>query len=115
MIYYMDIDALSKKLDKINNSLKNDKSYETILYNLKDDPEVKEEYYNTFDQKEKKYQKENDEYKELISGFSDAYLGICDFYVGSELPREYEKTYLDSKEDINKMYFLFMMSIFLKS
>ena len=111
----MNIEELEDKLNTINDSLKNDKTYETILKNLKEEPEVKNEYYNTFDLKERDYQIKNDEYKKLISGFSQAYLDFCEWYVGPELPREHDKTYLDSKEDINTLYFMFMMSLFLKS
>lgn len=109
----MDINKLSEKLDTIDNSLKNDKSYETLLKYLKDyDPRVKNEYYNSLDSFERDYQKRNDEYKELISQFSQAYLDLCEWYVGPELQRE---TFLDDKDSINSLYFLFLMSMFLKS
>ena len=46
----MDINKLSEKLDTIDDSLKKDKSYETLLKNLKDyDPRVENEYYNSLD------------------------------------------------------------------
>lgn len=109
----MDINKLSEKLDTIDDSLKNDKSYETLLKYLKDyDPRVKNEYYNSLDSFERDYQKRNDEYKELISQFSQAYLDLCEWYVGPELQRE---TFLDDKDSINSLYFLFLMSMFLKS
>jgi hypothetical protein len=109
----MDINKLSEKLDTIDDSLKNDKSYETLLKYLKDyDPRVKNEYYNSLDSFERDYQKRNDEYKELVKGFSQAYLGFCEWYVGPELQRE---TFLDDKDSINSLYFLFLMSMFLKS
>lgn len=109
----MDINKLSEKLEKIDDSLKTDKSYETLLKGLKDfDPRVKNEYYNSLDSFERDYQKRNDEYKELVKGFSQAYLDFCEWYVGPELPRE---TYLDDKDSINSLYFLFLMSMFLKS
>ena len=73
----------------------------------------KNEYYSTLDPLEREYQKKNDEYKELISKFSYAYLEMSDFYVGPELPRDNEYTYLDSKEEINTLYFLFIMSLFI--
>jgi len=108
----MDINKLSQKLDTIDDSLKNDKSYETLLKGLKDfDPRVKNEYYNSLDSFERDYQKRNDEYKLLVSQFSQAYLDFCEWYVGPELPRE---TFLDNKDSINSLYFLFLMSIFLK-
>jgi len=109
----MDINKLSEKLDTIDDSLKNDKSYETLLKYLKDyDPRVKNEYYNSLDSFERDYQKRNDEYKELVSKFSQAYLDLCEWYVGPELQRE---TFLDDKDSINSLYFLFLMSMFLKS
>ena len=109
----MDINKLSEKLDTIDDSLKNDKSYETLLKYLKDyDPRVKNEYYNSLDSFERDYQKRNDEYKELVSRFSQAYLDLCEWYVGPELQRE---TFLDDKDSINSLYFLFLMSMFFKS
>ena len=108
----MDINKLSEKLNKIDNSLKTDKSYETLLKGLKDfDPRVKNEYYNSLDSFERDYQKRNDEYKLLVSQFSQAYLDLCEWYVGPELQRE---TFLDNKDSINSLYFLFLMSMFFK-
>jgi len=109
----MDINKLSQKLDFIDDSLKNDKSYETLLKYLKDyDPRIKNEYYNSLDSFERDYQKRNDEYKLLVSQFSQAYLDFCEWYVGPELPRE---TFLDNKDSINSLYFLFLMGMFFKS
>ena len=108
----MNLEELSEKLNCIDDSLKNDKSYETLLKNLKDyDPRVKNEYYNSLDSFEREYQQRNDEYKRLVAGFSQAYLDFCEWYVGPELPRE---TFLDDKDSINSLYFLFIMSLFLK-
>lgn len=108
----MDINKLSEKLDTIDDSLKNDKSYETLLKGLKDyDPRVKNEYYNSLDPFERDYQKRNDEYKNLVSQFSQAYLDFCEWYVGPELPRE---TFLDNKDSINSLYLLFIMGLFIK-
>ena len=109
----MDINKLSEKLNKIDDSLKTDKSYETLLKGLKDfDPRVKNEYYNSLNPSERDYQKRNDEYKQLVSQFSHAYFDLCEWYVGPELQRE---TFLDDKDSINSLYFLFIMSMFLKS
>lgn len=106
------MNKLSEKLEKIDDSLKNDKSYETLLKNLKDfDPRVKNEYYNSLNSFERDYQKRNDEYKNLVSQFSQAYLDFCEWYVGPELPRE---TFLDDKDSINSLYFLFIMGLFIK-
>ena len=108
----MDLDKLSEKLDSIDDSLKNDKSYEILLNKLKYfDPRLQNEYYNSLDAFESDYQKRNDEYKRLVSQFSQAYLDFCEWYVGPELPRE---TFLDDKDSINSLYFLFIMSLFFK-
>ena len=108
----MDLEELSQKLNTIDASLKKDKSYKTLLKNLKDyDPRVENEYYNSLDPFERDYQKRNDEYKLLVSQFSQAYLDFCEWYVGHELKRE---TFLDDKDSINSLYFLFIMSLFLK-
>ena len=107
----MNLEELSNKLNKIDDSLKNDKSYETLLKYLKDfDPRVENEYYNSLDSFERDYQKRNDEYKRLVEGFLQAYLDFCEWYVGPELPRE---TFLDDKDSINSLYFLFIMGLFL--
>jgi len=108
----MDIKELSEKLNKIDNSLKNDNIYESLFKNLKDyDPEIKNTYYNSLNPSEREYQKRNDEYKQLVSQFSQAYLDLCEWYVGPELPRE---TFLDDKNSINSLYFLFIMGLFIK-
>ena len=108
----MDTDKLFKKLNNIDNSLKNDKTYENLLKNLKDyDPIIKNKYYNNLDPFERNYQKRNDEYKLLVSQFSQAYLDFCEWYVGPELQRE---TFLDDKDSINSLYFLFIMAMFFK-
>lgn len=120
----MDIDALNNKLKNIQDSLQEEsqKSLEFAkkLNDLYFDDQIqegvaKEYYYSQLDEREKIYQKKNDEYKKLISGFSKAYLELCEWYVGPELPRDHESTFLDSKDDINSLYFLFVMSLFLKT
>ena len=108
----MNTDKLFEKLNNIDNSLKNDKTYEILLKNLKDyDPIIKNEYYNNLDPFERDYQKRNDEYKLLVSQFSQAYLDFCEWYVGPELQRE---TFFDDKDNINSLYFLFIMGMFFK-
>lgn len=120
----MDIAELDKKLNCIQDSLndENIKNFELSkrLNDIDFDDQVqentaKEYYYSHLDEREKIYQKKNDEYKKLISGYSRAYLDFCEWYVGPELPRDHESTFMDSKEDINSLYFLFIMSLFLKS
>jgi len=110
----MNLDKLSEKLNKIDYSLKNDNSYETLLKKLKEEPEIKQEYYNSLDPLDRDYQKKNDDYKKLISGFSQSYLELCEWYVGPELPIN-DETFLDNKDSINTLYFMFLMSMFIKS
>ena len=120
----MNIEELDKKLKSIQDSLKaenikNLEFAEKLKQQEFDNPIqeniAKEYYYSQLNEREKIYQKKNDEYKKLISGFSQAYLDFCEWYVGPELPREHESTFLDNKDGINSLYFLFIMSLFLKS
>ena len=119
----MDIDALNDKLKNIQDSLQEESQksleFSKKLNDLEFDDQIqegvaKDYYYSQLDEREKIYQKKNDEYKRLISGFSKAYLELSEWYVGPELPRDHESTFLDSKDDINSLYFLFVMSLFLK-
>lgn len=113
----MDLNKLEDILSNATIELKNDNSIKNISENIKNNvftdektrEEAKQEYYSQLPQYEKLYQMKNDEYKELISNYSQAYLDICDFYVGPELPRE---TFFDSKESLNELYFMFFMSLF---
>ena len=112
----MDINEISKKLDNSSKILQDDNSFYEISKNIKDSEFVDEhlkkkaenDYYSQFSESEKIYQIKNDEYKKLISGFSQAYLDICDFYVGPELPIE---TYLDSKKNIKELFSLFILGV----
>ena len=106
-----DIDSITKTLknidkekDKLNEELK-----QTITNICDKDitQQTKEIKYSMYDGKEREYQIQNDKYKELISGFSDAYLSMSDFYVGPELHRE---TYLDSKKDVCELFTLFIIA-----
>tara|TARA_B100001094_G_C18122061_1_gene767421 strand:- start:825 stop:1226 length:402 start_codon:yes stop_codon:yes gene_type:complete len=109
----MDIQKLSLRLNKIQNILEEDNQIQSIVEKIKDnhllDPDdkikIKKEYYQTLPKYELLYQEKNDEYKELISQFSKAYLELCEFYVGPELPRE---TYLDSKQNMMELILLFI-------
>lgn len=116
----MNINDLENKLNNIQTNLDTEKiKLNSLLKKLSnkdfDNPidkiNIKKQYHNSLNDYEKLYQQKNDTYKQLISNYSQAYLDICDFYVGPELPRE---TFLDSKHDINSLYFLFIMSLFMK-
>ena len=117
----MNIHSLEEKLNQCMDDLANDSRLTKIYKNLKDNtnihPEIsfhsKLEYYNSFSYKEKKYHILNDQYHLLISQFSKEYLELTDFYVGDNLPRD--TTYLDSQQDIQKLYFLFLMFGFFSS
>lgn len=120
----MNIEELDKKLKSIQDSLKKESEknlkFSERFKNIDFDDQIQEDkakeyYYSQLDERERIYQKKNDEYKRLISGFSQAYLDFCEFYVGPELPRDHESTFLDDKDSINSLYFLFIMSLFLKS
>ena len=109
----MDVDSLFTKLKNIEEKLKNDK-LDNICDNIINNQNI-EDYdkidsinhkFSKLSTYEKIYQKKNIEYKKLISNYSQAYLELCDFYVGPELPRE---TYLDSKKDIVELYTLFIL------
>ena len=113
----MDLNKLEDILSNAKRQLNSDNSIKDISENIKNNDfsdeqtkeEAKQEFYSQLPNYEKLYQMKNDEYKKLISGFSDAYLEICDFYVGPELPRE---TFFDSSESLNELYFMFLMSLF---
>ena len=112
----MNIKELETKLNNINKKLKNN-DHDEILKNIKQNEnfenlnmdekiQIDNEYYKKLSYHEKLYQQKNEEYKKLISKFSNTYLEICDFYVGPELPR---KTFLDSKKDIEELFSLFIL------
>jgi len=122
----MNLDELEKKLNDCNNALKNDTSIQDISKHLLEndidniDEEKKENikntYYETYPKNEREYQIMNDKYKKWISQYSKAYIEMSEFYVGEELPRNHESTYLDSGKDIKDLYNLFgiyAMAIFL--
>jgi len=106
----MNIDELCKRFDKISSTLKDENEnlieISKKLSNISQDHDARNTYYSLLNKYEKDYQKRNDEYKQLISTFSKAYLEISDFYVGDNLPRE---TYLDSKKDICELFMLFIL------
>ena len=110
----MDLNKLSEKINSLQNTLTNDNSLFKICQNIKENNyvdqttklEAENDYYSFLPVHEKIYQKKNAEYTELISKYSQAYLDICDFYVGPEIPRE---TYLYSPEDVTELFTLFIL------
>ena len=104
----MNIHLLDEKLKKIQQNLNKETiKLNQITQNLN---EAKQK-----NDREEQYHIANEKYKQLISQFSIQYLELCEWYVGPELPKPIHRTFLDSKEDINSLYFLFMMSLFLKT
>ena len=109
------MDELNRRLQKIQSELKqSEKSLQGICQNIKDNPLTdaddkelaRNEYYSYLSKYESEYQRSNDDYKELISGFSKEYIEMCPLYVGPELPRH---SFLDSKEDVCQLYSLFLL------
>ena len=120
----MDLNLLDKKLKKIHIELTEESNkLEEIIKRLSEkeseteiDPIKRNETYSSFlSEKEKIYQKQNNAYKKLISEFSLPYLELCEWYIGHELPRSETPTFFDSKDDINQLYFLFIMGLFLRN
>ena len=109
------MDDLNRRLQKIQSELKqSEKSLQGICKKIKDNPLTdaddkelaRNEYYSYLSKYESEYQRSNDDYKELISGFSKEYIEMCPSYVGPELPRH---SFLSSKEDVCQLYSLFLL------
>ena len=62
---------------------------------------------------QKNYSTYNEEYKELISGYSNAYLSGSDWYYGENLPEPGH--FLSNKESICKLYLIFILFSFMKN
>lgn len=105
------IQGFEKELDSSNKTL------QEMLERLAKHPNVdhddrikaKNEYYSTLSSYEREYQSLNDQYKEIISQFSQPYLDMSDFYVGPNLPRPH---FLSSKKDISQLYLCFLFAGF---
>lgn len=131
-----DIDALSLKLDSIHNELDEEKeSFKEMVTTIsqKDETNVaKETLYSLMNEDEKHYYIINEEYKELVSRFSLAYVEMSEWYCGPEIPLDvynkiYKKslgndkkthqygTYLDSKKDVRELYQLFAFMLLFES
>jgi len=123
-----DIDALSQKLESLDSKLKQENnSFKELVLNIseKDETNVtKATLYSLLDEDKKHYFLINEEYKALISNFSQAYVEMSEWYCGAEIPFEvYQKiykkkcygTYLDSKEDVKELYKLFAFMFLFES
>jgi len=94
------IDDLSKRLNNINNNKDrlNDDLKSTINHyaDLDISNMTRELKYSMYTGFERLYQIENDKYHDLIDKYSQAYLDICDFYVGENLPKDdFKKNLMD--------------------
>ena len=110
------MDDLAKRLQNIQTSLRESDStlrdiYETIATSKDADKDVKDtaqkEYESYLSDYEIMYQRLNNEYKSTIAGLSDAYLSMCPYYVGPEIPRPH---FLSSKEEVKQLYGLFFLA-----
>ena len=110
------MDELSQKLRNIRETLRESDStlkkvYEKIAKSPDADPDDREtarkEYESYLSDYEVAYQRLNTEYKETIARFSDAYLSMCPYYVGPEIPRPH---FLSSKEEVKQLYGLFFLA-----
>lgn len=125
-----DIDALSQKLDSLDSKLKLEKnSFKELVKNIseKDETNVsKDTLFSILNENEKHYYLINEEYKELVSQYSLAYIEMSEWYCGPEIPIDiYNKiyidkkmsygTYLDSKEDVRELYKLFAYMLLFES
>ena len=111
-----DIQSLDTQLKKIQENLHQEEKKLNEI-SLK----VNQIHYNDLndidensDNSDKLYQKYNKEYKQFISNFSFEYLELCEWYVGPELPQSKKQTFLNSKDDINLLYVMFLMGFFMK-
>ena len=119
----MDFTKLNSTLHKCKQSLdESDKDIQTIATNIIQNTTIdtvdKQESYDCLSETEKQYHIKNEEYKKIISQLSPAYLSMSDFYVGPNLPRDQDATFLDSSKDIEQLYSLFFFmgvaSMFIK-
>ena len=110
------MNELSQKLRNIQETLNESDStlkqvYEKIATSEDADPDDRETarqgYESYLSDYEVAYQRLNTEYKETIAGFSDAYLSMCPYYVGPEIPRPH---FLSSKEEVKQLYGLFFLA-----
>jgi len=113
----MDIEALTKRLGNVKDSLKETEgTMKRVSETLKDSdlPEnerliARDEFFTHLQDYEQAYETANEEYQREISGLSEAYLSLCPLYQGPTLPKT---TFLDSSQDIKELYGLFLMAGF---
>ena len=87
------LNDISIKKDQLNEDFKNTIHH---LADLDTTNQTRILKYSMYDGFERLYQIENDKYHDLIDKYSQAYLDICDFYVGEDLPRDdFKKNLID--------------------
>ena len=121
----MDLNYLEEKLNKCSNDCKiNNQEYKSLVKNLYEKDKTNcllDTFLDTLSTEERSYYICNMKYKSFISNYSKAYLELCDWYVGDELPYNlyikhcksnlFEGTYLDTKEDIILLYQYFFVAL----
>ena len=103
-------------LKKLNSLQELSKECDSQFNELEDTIKKKQ----AINQEEDNYLLMRDRYKKYISSYSKEYVEMSEVYVGPELTREiYQKlfkpTYLDSKEDIQALYKIFIFYMLLES
>ena len=96
--------GIFKNINDVRNNMINNNKCKSILLQLKrtyDKITEDFEYYNNYD-------KYNKEYKELIKGYSNAYLSGANWYYGENLPKT---NFLSNKMEITKLYGLFILFV----
>ena len=113
----MNYEKLQNKLNKLSIDLK---SEEIKLNNFIENSFLSNDInsyqlFNLIQENNKHYLLMKKKYKNLIQNYSIAYLELSDWYIGEDLSyQDYckifnkNKTYLDSKKDIQELYSLFL-------
>jgi hypothetical protein len=117
-----DFDKLEKSLGESSKILdQEEEKLKTLVKNIDevdDTQQTKETLFEILSDEEKNYHQINIAYKKYISQYSQSYIELSEYYYGPELPynvylKEFKKkkgdgTYLDSPEEIEELYKLFM-------
>lgn len=117
-----DFDKLEKSLGESSKILdQEEEKLKTLVKNIDEEDETgqtKETLFEILSDEEKNYHEMNITYKKYISQYSQSYIELSEYYYGPELPysvylKEFKKkkavgTYLDSPEEIEELYKLFM-------
>ena len=117
-----DFDKLEKSLNHSSDELKKEeKSFKELVIEISEKDESEETcdiLFEVLSKEEKEYYRVNKAYQKYISQYSQAYIEMSEHYYGPELPynvylKEFKKkkgdgTYLDSPEEIEELYKLFM-------